>query len=146
MRNGDARANLLAGRLPEDRSAAASQVLGARPPQSPRPPRGLQRRGRELWRTLVERFEFDPDELELLLEVCRTLDTLAALEEAVATSGPVGVDGRIHPAVVESRLQRDLLGRLLRQLAVPGDPATTAAVQLGARGNQARWSNPKGAR
>lgn len=145
MRNGDARANLLAGQLPENRTAATSQVLGAGPPQV-RPPRGLKRRGRELWRTLVKRFEFDPDELELLLEVCRTLDTLAALEDVVTTAGPVGPDGRIHPAVVEGRLQRDLLGRLLRQLAVPGDPATTAAVQLGARGAQARWASPKGGR
>ena len=111
----------------------------------PRAPGDLLRRGRKLWRAVVRTTTFEPDELELLAEVCRTTDLIADLSAAIAASGAVGADGRVVPAVVEARLQRDLLGRLLRQLALPDEGAddTVAASKFGRRGAAARWGRPQ---
>lgn len=114
--------------------------------RAPTAPTGLQPAGKRLWRVVVKRFEFKPDELVVLAQVCGTVDVLEALAEVVAREGTVLDGGRIHPAVIESRLQRDSLGRLVRQLALPDDTAddTVAAAKFGRRGARARWNRRGG--
>lgn len=86
----------------------------------PAPPSDLvaRGRGRALWRAVLSEHELRADEFELLSEVCRMLDLLDALREVTADEG-LTVNGRMHPAVVESRQVRQELRRHLAQLAFP---------------------------
>jgi P27 family predicted phage terminase small subunit len=87
-----------------------------------RAPTGLGTRGKRVWRRLHEHYEFSPAEVELVVEVCRTVDTLEQLAEVVAADGTTSVGSKgqkvAHPALQELRQQRIALGRLLAQLAV----------------------------
>ena len=80
-------------------------------------------RGRAFWRDTAAGFYLERGELELLAEVCRTLDEIDALAAAIARDGPTvpGSAGqtRTHPAINEVRQHRLALGRLLAQLALP---------------------------
>src|SRR6056297_2902151 len=92
-------------------------------------PDGLGVRGERFWRAVNATYELDLDESELLVEVCRMLDDLDALREAISEDGVV-VDGskgqqRSHPALAELRQTRIAAGRLLAQLALP-DPDAEA--------------------
>jgi len=91
--------------------------------KTPTAPTGLGGRGRAFWRATVEGFDLERGELELLAEVCRTLDEIDALAAAIGRDG-VTVAGstgqtRTHPAINEARQHRLALGRLLSQLALP---------------------------
>jgi len=86
-------------------------------------PTGLGPRGRAFWRATIAGFDLERGELELLAEVCRTLDEVDALTAAIGRDG-VTVAGsagqtRTHPAINEVRQHRLALGRLLGQLALP---------------------------
>ena len=107
-------------------------------------PADLGARGRRLWRRVVLTYEPSDAEYELLTEAARCVDRLDALRAVLATE-PVLVEGSrgqmiVHPAIVEERAQRDLLGRLLGRLSFPSESDTeAAAATLGKRGAQARW-------
>lgn len=101
------------------------------------PPRGLQAAGKALWGELLDAFELGQHEQRLLIEACRTADSLDALAEVVATEGVMGADGRPHPALVEQRQQRLVLARLVASLRVPSDedePSGRPQRRGGARG------------
>jgi len=110
------------------------------------PPSGLQDRGRAFWRSVDAGWVLNVDELQLLTECCRALDTCEALQlaldrDGVLTTGSTG-QVRVHPAVGELRSTRVALARLLGQIGLP-DPtntamptATTARARRAAR---ARW-------
>ena len=67
----------------------------------------------------LARFEVDSEaENALLLEAARTIDNLEALDAAIAEDG-VMVDGKPNPALVEARLQRVTLARLVAALRLP---------------------------
>jgi hypothetical protein len=76
---------------------------------------------------------FDPHELVLLDSAARTADLIADLEVVVDRDG-VMVDGRPHPAVVELRMQRLTLGRLLAGLHIPVDDDRARQPHRAARG------------
>ena len=84
----------------------------------PSPPKGCQAAGRTLWRDITGTYELDIHELALLKEATRTVDQLDELAAAVAADGTM-IDGRIHPALVESRQLRIVLARLLAALRLP---------------------------
>ena len=88
-------------------------------------PRGLGKRGRAFWRKVSLEVEFTDPEGELLLEVCRCLDTLDSLNASVSDLGPMvqGSAGQmvVNPAVSEARQQRLVLHRLLSALNIPED-------------------------
>lgn len=90
----------------------------------PRAPANLGTSGRRLWAAVVGEFELMPHELPLLREVVRTVDLLDELAARVAEDGEL-VDTeqgpKVHPAVVEQRQQRTVLGRLLVTLRLPED-------------------------
>ncbi|MGV0633133.1 hypothetical protein ABQE69_05025 [Mycolicibacillus trivialis] len=85
-------------------------------------PRGLLGGGKRLWRAVINDYQLDPPERELLAEACRTVDLLAILRAEVEETGPLldasgGV--RVHPAVAELRQQRLVLARLVAALGLP---------------------------
>jgi hypothetical protein len=56
--------------------------------------------------------------MSILAQLVRTADRIAALDSIVDIEG-VMIDGKAHPALIESRLQRLTLARLLTALRLP---------------------------
>jgi hypothetical protein len=125
---------------------------------APRVPSGLQAAGRRLWREVVAVYELRPDELLLLEKACRTADDAARLDAAVREA-PLTVTGstgqtRHNPLLNESRQTRALLASLLKQLALPDEPAeasggssgVTPGSQRAYKAARARWGNNTGSR
>jgi len=91
--------------------------------------------GRALWASVVGEYELEEHERRLLIEACRTVDTLDDLSGIVAREGPM-LAGRAHPALVEARQLRIALARLTAALRLPaGDEGDQ---QQGARRPQRR--------
>lgn len=122
-------------------------------PGTARPPAGLGKAGRRLWRSLIDRFEFDPHELIMVEAAARQADMIAGLEAAIKDDG-LTVAGsarqvRVHPAVAEARQSRLALSKLLADLRVPVEDETTAekrTSQAARRAAQARWAKPRNQR
>jgi len=94
------------------------------PMKNPRRPTGLKGPGAAFWRSITDSFDLEGHENALLIEACRMIDALAELDAAVSRDGAVlGTEDapRVHPAVIESRLQRVALARLLDALRLPRD-------------------------
>ena len=119
-------------------------------PDRPRAPKGLAARGRRFWAVTTEAYTLTDAELELLLEVCRTLDTLDRLADVVVEHGATleGSKGQrvVNGAMTEARGQRLALHRLLAALGLPDEdgaavpsPRTMQAERAGA----ARWAGVK---
>ena len=86
---------------------------------TPRAPAGLRSAGRALWRAITGEYELAESERRLLVEAARTADLLDDLAAVIAEQGTTLEDGRVAPAVVEARLQRLALARLVASLRVP---------------------------
>jgi hypothetical protein len=100
-------------------------------PGPPRPPRGLKTPGRKLWNDVQGNYSLEVHEELLLLEMCRTVDTLDRLARLVAADGPGAAW-----ATVEARQQRIVFARLSAAMRLPaGDEGD---VQAGARRPQRR--------
>jgi hypothetical protein len=82
---------------------------------------------------VVADFELHQAELDLLERACRTSDYIAALDAVVARDG-LGVGDKIHPALVESRLQSQLLARLIVALRLPSEDEDSRPQFRGVRG------------
>lgn len=90
--------------------------------QAPKPPTGLRRSGRALWRSVMRDYELDEHETTILREACRTLDSLDALQALLEDQGLMAATSqgpRVHPALVELRQQRVTFARLLTALRIP---------------------------
>lgn len=103
-------------------------------------------RGRRFWKATQAAYELTPGETELLVELCRTLDEMEALQAVLATAGPIttGANGelRAHPALAELRGARLIVSRLLSQLGLPddaGQPAPSATTRRAQRAANVRW-------
>ena len=112
----------------------------------PRTPPGLRARGARYWKKITGEFDLSDSERELLLEVCRTLDNLDALADAVTEHGAVvrGAAGQVttNPALTEARGQRALAHRLIAAMNLPdeeGQAVPNAYSQRGKAANAARW-------
>jgi hypothetical protein len=86
-------------------------------------PKGLDPRGRRLWKQVTSAYKLRLDELILLESACKTLDLIVHLEAAMAgqpltTKGSMGQE-REHPLLSEARMQRVYLNRTLAQLSLP---------------------------
>ena len=126
------------------------------PPQVPRTPSGLGRRGRALWRSTLETYELRADELATLEEACRTLDTCARLDDELGHA-PLMIPGstgqmRPHPLLAELRGHRQVLAQLVRLLALAdvvmpaeGDdsPILTPRQARAQHAAQVRWGRPQ---
>ncbi len=120
----------------------------------PRAPDGIGRRGRRLWRSVVEEFDLGEGELALLTETCRCLDDIEDLQKAVTDAPAVTTGSRgqevVHPLRAELRSQRLLLAKLVGQLNVPGledDGSEWDGLSAAARARKAaraRWDGRGG--
>lgn len=101
----------------------------------PARPQGLGAAGRRLWQAVLEEFELEEQELTLLRQAVRVADTCDELHRLVLEAGLI-VDGKSNPALVELRLQRILLARLIVALRVPlgEEEAASRSQRRGTRG------------
>lgn len=104
-------------------AAAKEAAVTAKPPPVPKPPVPLKAPGRKLWDVTLTKYELEAHELALLLELARTADMLGDLAAIVEQEGPT-VDfpaggQRMHPALVEARMQRIAFARLAAALRLP---------------------------
>jgi hypothetical protein len=74
-----------------------------------------------LWSAVVTTFALMPHEVPLLRQVVRVVDRLELLAVDLAEHGALDDDGKPRPALVESRLQEVILGRLMTTLRLPED-------------------------
>jgi hypothetical protein len=98
-------------------------------PTTARPPTGLGKRGRAFHRTITAAYELSSGEVELLTEVCRTLDIV----EDLATKS----DSR---SLAEVRAQRLALGRMLAQLAIPAEAIESPKTLRARKAAESRWA------
>lgn len=126
-----------------NRSDPLEADMTMRDSDSPAPPTGTRAGGRRLWASVAGQFDLDEHETAILVEACRTVDALDALDARVRVQGVIVTSpqgDRANPALVEARQQRITLARLLAALRVPqgaeGDEQASARPQRrgGARG------------
>ena len=106
----------------------------------------LGARGRAFWDSAQSRWEFDEHEAQVLLEACRTMDTIDVLAESVRADGVMSTGSQGQPvlngAVQELRQQQASLARLLTQLnldAAEVGQVLSAKQAQAKRAAQARW-------
>jgi hypothetical protein len=83
------------------------------------PRKPAQSPGERLREVVLADYELAPHELLLLDSAAHTADLVADLQAVVDRDRPLSTDGRVLPALVELRMQRLTLGRLLATLRVP---------------------------
>jgi hypothetical protein len=86
------------------------------------PPENLSAAGLRLWDSVIGEFTLEEHEAAVLREACKVADTCAALQvildgESLLLGG--GLLAKPNPAMVELRLQRMVLARLLASLRIP---------------------------
>src|SRR3712207_3392794 len=97
-------------------------------------PAGTGPAGRRLWDAITGEYELEEHELVLLRQAVRVAVTCTDLQ-AILDRDALLLWNRIHPASVELRLQRLLLGRLIVALRVPsGDTGGEDAPRTQYRG------------
>ena len=87
----------------------------------PRPPKGLQAPGRRLYREITGRFELDAAESAILVQACRTADSLEALQGVLDAAGVTDAKGRPSLVLGELRQQRLVLARLIAAMRIPDE-------------------------
>src|SRR6185295_8156943 len=99
-------------------------------------PEGLASSGLKLWTAVTKDYELDEHESALLLQACRTLDVIDALDTDVQLYGTLidSPQGRkTNPSIGEARQQRIAYARLSAALRLPqgevGDHQATARPQ-----------------
>jgi hypothetical protein len=103
--------------------------------KAPAAPAGTGAGGRRLWRDVTGRFDLSEHELALLREAARTVDQLDDLAAVLRRDGVTLDDGRVHPALVESRQLRITLARVLAAMRLPDDDTDDGRPQRrGVRG------------
>ena len=112
-------------------------------PTIPAAPRGTGPEGRRLWKSVLTGFDLAEHERVLLRQAARVADVCGDLQAIVDAEGLV-VGDKVHPALVELRAQRLLLGRLVVALRVPSEDDTTTAGRPQHRGTRGFY-NPKSA-
>jgi P27 family predicted phage terminase small subunit len=108
-------------------------------------------RGRELWDSIMGDLEGDVHDAAIVLETCRTLDTIDSLVAAVAEHGVVVSGSRgqvtVNPAVAELRQQQASFARLLGQLNLDEEAmgaVLTARQRAAKTAAQQQWRAKKG--
>jgi hypothetical protein len=81
-------------------------------------PRGTGPAGRKMWASVAETFDLEDHEYAVLEQIAVIADRIKELDKAVSRDG-VLLNDKAHPALIESRLQRLALGRLLATLRLP---------------------------
>ena len=80
-----------------------------------------------LWDAVIGAYELEEQEMVLLVQACRTVTTLDALNAEVQRAGAVvataGGGTKPNPAVVEARQQGAALARIIATLRLPAGEA-----------------------
>lgn len=113
---------------------------------TPRPPADLGEAGRALWRKIGRALQdmpdgpllLDPWEVELVAEVCRAVDRMAALRDRIAAAEEAGDDSRWLRMVQEERQQRAILGRVVAASGLPTGLVEDGGVGLSPRSRRAQ--------
>ena len=102
----------------------------------PAAPSGLKADGKRLWDSVVGEFDLMQAELDLLERACRCLDHIGALDRVVERDGMGDPSDptRIHPALVEARMQSQVFGRLIAALRLPSGDEDVRPQYRGPRG------------
>jgi phage terminase small subunit len=83
--------------------------------------------------SMTAAYDFDPHERALLVSAAQTLDEIAAMEAALAESGPVvnGSTGqpRVNPLVAALSTHRLTLLKLVKALGIEPEPAAQTPEQ-----------------
>lgn len=116
--------------------------------KKPSPPSHLERAGREIWKSIVAKYELRADELVTLEDACGASDMLVALEEMWRESGrPMMSKGSMgqeveHPLIGSIDKQRKTRNNLLAKLKLPDDSGGETAVPNQQRSAaQSRWAS-----
>ena len=112
------------------------------------PKHGLKARGLDLWNHLHDTYEFDPQETNLVVEVCRTLDTIDTLAASIKKDGTMvlGSQGQmvLNSAVAELRQQQAAYARLVTMLNLNAAESVSALITArsasAAAAANARWA------
>jgi len=114
--------------------------------ETPKAPPKLGKAGRDLWRSITSIWELDAKELTILAAICRQVDDVARLEDALATDGLIvtGAAGqpRLNAVVTELRQSRLAVSRMLTDLRLPSDDGTPAMSRASLNAQNAantRW-------
>lgn len=101
------------------------------------PPRGLSKRGNDLWMTLESQFDLSGAQGVLAHEACRAADRLEKLDRVISGDEETWMrirDARyegddtvlvVNSAIAESRAQQLTLKQLLAAIGVPNAPSAT---------------------
>ena len=104
----------------------------------PKPPSGLGTSGRALWRRVcgdvADGWELDARDLAILESAARAADRVFELDQLVRTDGLMirGSTGqeRLHPAVGEARMQRQLCAMQLGRVELAPPKARTGHLNV----------------
>jgi hypothetical protein len=111
---------------------------------APKPSGGLGPVGRSLHRRVLADvppgWELDAKDHHNLDAACRAVDRVHDLEQAIARDGLLS-DGKLHPAVVESRLQVQLAVQLLGKVETAPPAAKTGHLNGRQRAELRRLGN-----
>jgi P27 family predicted phage terminase small subunit len=113
------------------------------------PPKNLQTHGNSLFRRLTGEFAFNSAELELLTQLCETVDKIAELKQTLAKSG-VMVEGSKGQPVLNGVLaalvaHRKLADQLVVALGLPieGEAVGRRRSAQAKQAVEARWRRTK---
>jgi hypothetical protein len=118
---------------------------------APPVPEGIGERGGAFWLAAQAGLEFDARETDLLLEICRILDTIDLLALAIERDGVMltGSQGQrvVNGAVAEMRQQQAAYARLVTQLNMDGAEGAEMKSPRGASASataKRRWAQKAG--
>lgn len=110
-------------------------------------PDDLTEKASAFWESVTTTFELKVDEFHVLENVCRTMDEIERLENALKNA-PVMTKGSrgqeiVHPAFGEVARHRGVLARLLKALDLPyadAAPGRSALSEKRSRAALSRWN------
>lgn len=110
------------------------------PKAAPKPPTHLSSAARKWFRSVIDTFNLEDHDVNLLVLACEALDRCEQARVTLATEGPFYKDRfgcpRAHPAVAIERDSRLAYARLLRELCLGDDMPDDAARPPALRNNQ----------
>ncbi len=102
-----------------------------------KPPKFLQKPGREHWKNVVKTYEIQPHQAPILALACQALDRAHAAREAIDKGGATVTDRfgqtRANPACAIERDAMSAFARLLRELGLDLVPEAPRPPMRGGR-------------
>lgn len=112
-------------------------------------PRGLETKGKRIWKDVTTAYELRTDELDILEDICRESDLIDRLEKdldgaALMVRGSQGQDVA-NPLISEVRQHRATKKALWASLKLPDDANVTSIAGNQQRdAAQSRWASAHG--